>query len=318
MPETAATLSLPARVDLVEVGPRDGLQSLPRPYATDVKIALVEALADAGLRTIEVTSFVRPDVVPNLADAEAVLTGIRRREGVTYRALAPNRRGADRAVAAGVDELLALITASETYSRKNQNMTVEESLVATEEIARVAVAAGVRVVAAIGLAIYCPYEGRIPLERILSIVERVRSFGIDTAYVATSAGLDGPRDVFELCAAVLDHAPGLRLGVHLHDTNGMALANALAAAQAGVSFFEGAVCGMGGGIRMPAGYPPCGNVPTEDLANLFHELGVETGVDVDAVVRAARTARDLLGLESSPSHALAGATRSAHAPGANA
>jgi hydroxymethylglutaryl-CoA lyase len=283
-----------------------------------VKIAMVEALADAGLRTIEVTSFVRPDVVPNLADAEAVLTGIRRREGVIYRALAPNRRGAERALAAGADELLALITASETYSRKNQNMSLEESLVATEELAAVAAVAGVPVVAAIGLAIYCPYEGRMPVERILAIVDRVRACGIESAYVATSAGLDGPRDVFELCSAVLAHAPGVRLGVHLHDTNGMALANALAAAQAGATFFEGAACGIGGGIRMPDGYPPCGNVPTEDLLNLFHELGVDTGVDVDAAVGAARTVRDLLELDSSPSHALAGATRSAHAPGANA
>jgi hydroxymethylglutaryl-CoA lyase len=303
------SLAFPERVTIVEVGPRDGLQSLPRTYPTETKVALVELLADAGLRKIEVTAFGRPDVIPQLADADEVFARIRRRPGVVHRALCPNRRGAERAVAAGADELLGLVTASETYNRKNSNMTVAENLDQAAAMARVARAAGVPLVMAIGVCMFCPYEGEVPESRVLGIVERLRADGIDEVYVATSAGLDAPRRVHRLCSLLRERWPDLALGLHLHDTNGMALANAVAAADAGVTVFEGSICGIGGGIRMPHGMARYGNVATEDLVQMFAESGVETGLGLRAVVAGARRARELLELPESFGRASSGATK---------
>ena len=302
-------MQLPERVAIVDVTPRDGLQSLAATYPLETKLALVDLLAGAGLRKIEATAFVRADVVPQLADADELLRNARRVPGCVLRALVPNRQGAERALGAGADELLALTTASETYSRLNANKTVEESLDAASEVLAVARDAAVPVVVALGLALYCPYEGEIPEARVLRMLERLVAEGAEEVYVATSSGLDGPRDVYTLCRRIRERWPTLRLGLHLHNTNGMALANALAGAQAGVTAFEGAVCGIGGGLRMPGGPAGYGNVATEDLVNLFAELGVDTGLEVDAVVEAARRAADLLGLSETWSYALRGGTR---------
>jgi hydroxymethylglutaryl-CoA lyase len=302
-------VQLPERVAIVDVAPRDGLQSLAATYSLETKLALLDLLTAAGLRTIEATAFVRPDVVPQLADADELLRSAPRVPGCALRALVPNRRGAERAIAAGADELLALTTASETYSRLNANMSVEESLDAASEVLAVARDAGVPVVVALGLALYCPYEGEIPEARVLRMLDRLAADGAEEVYVATSSGLDGPRDVYTLCSRIRERWPSLRLGLHLHNTNGMALANALAGAQAGVTVFEGAVCGIGGGLRMPGGPAGYGNVATEDLVNLFAELGVDTGLEVDAVVEAARRSAELLRLDETWSYAACGGTK---------
>jgi hydroxymethylglutaryl-CoA lyase len=302
-------MNFPDRVRVVEVGPRDGLQSLPETYPTAVKVEMVEALAGAGLEKIEVTGFVRPEVIPQLADAGELLAQVQRFDGCVYRALVPNRRGAERAVASGVDELVGLITASETYNSKNQNMTVDENLAAISSIAEVGAGAGIPVVAAIGIAMFCPYEGDVPPARVLALIERMRADGIDEVYLATSVGLDGPRAVHDLASRIVDCWPDLTLGLHLHDTNGMALANALAGLDAGVTVFEGSICGIGGGIRMPYGMPHFGNVATEDLVHMFAEAGVETGVDLEALLAAAREVEELLGLETTFSAALRGGTK---------
>ena len=302
-------MNFPERVRVVEVGPRDGLQSLPETLPTAVKVEMVETLARAGLEKIEVTGFVRPDVIPQLADADDLLARVQRFEGCVYRALVPNRRGAERAVAAGADELVGLITASETYNRKNQNMTVDENLAAISSIADVAAAADTPFAVAIGIAMFCPYEGDVPPGRVLSMIERVRADGVDEVYLATSVGLDGPRAVHDLASRIVDRWADLTLGLHLHDTNGMALANALAGLDAGVTVFEGSICGIGGGIRMPFGMPRFGNVATEDLVHMFAETGIDTGVDLDAVLAAARDVRELLGLEDTFSAALRGGTK---------
>jgi hydroxymethylglutaryl-CoA lyase len=302
-------MKFPDRVTLVEVAPRDGLQSLPESYPTEVKVELVELLAATGLPKIEVTGFVHPKVIPQLADAEEVLARVRRVPGVVYRGLVPNERGAERAVAAGVDEVLGLITASETYNRKNANMTVEENLVQVTGMARVARDAGVPIVMAIGIAMFCPYEGDVSEAHVIGLIERMRAEGIEEFYVATSVGLDGPRKVHSLCSQILDRWPEMTLGIHLHNTNGMALANALAAMDAGVSVFEGSICGIGGGIRMPHGMAHYGNVSTEDLAHMFFEMGIETGVDLPGLIEAGHRARDLLGLETTFSYASQGGTK---------
>jgi hydroxymethylglutaryl-CoA lyase len=302
-------MRLPERVTIVEVGPRDGLQSLPETYPLETKLELIALLARAGLRKIEVTAFVRPDVIPQLADAGEVLARLERVEGCVYRALVPNRRGAERAAEAGVEEMVGLIAASETYNRKNSRMSIAENLDAVAEVEEVAREAGTPLVVGIAIAMFCPYEGDVPEERVLGMIERMRSDGVEEFTVATSVGLDGPLAVHRLCSSILERWPDMRLGVHLHNTNGMALANALAAAEAGVTAFEGAICGIGGGIRMPYGIPPYGNVATEDLVHLFAELGVDTGLDLRRVIDVAGEARDLLGLAETFSYALAGGTK---------
>jgi hydroxymethylglutaryl-CoA lyase len=294
---------------VVEVGPRDGLQSLPSTYPADVKVEMVELLAETGLSKIEVTGFVRPDVVPQLADAAEVMGRVRRVPGVVYRALCPNRRGAERAVAAGVDEILGLITASETYNRKNSNMSVAENLDQAAQMAEVAREAGVHLVMAIGVCMFCPYEGELPESRVLELIERMRADGIGEFSLATSVGLDAPRKVHRLFSLVKERWPELRLGLHTHNTNGMALANALAAMDAGATVFEGSICGIGGGIRMPQGMAHHGNIATEDLVQMFAESGIETGVDLARLLEAARKIRDLLELEQTFSAALAGGTK---------
>jgi hydroxymethylglutaryl-CoA lyase len=302
-------MNLPESVAVVEVGPRDGLQSLERMYPVETKVEMVETLADAGFPTIEVTGFVRPDVIPQLADGEEVFARMRRVEGCTYRALVPNRRGAERAAAAGADELLGLITASESYNRKNSNMSVADNLDQIEQIAAVAREAGKRIVVAVGVCMFCPYEGEIPESRVLGMIERMRSHGIEEYYVATSTGLDGPLKVQRLTSMILDRWPELTLGLHMHNTNGMALANALAAMEVGVSFFEGSICGIGGGIRMPYGMAHYGNIATEDLVHMFSEMGVDCGVELEPVLEAGRRVKDLLELDTAFSYALQGGTK---------
>jgi len=300
---------LPERVSVVEVGPRDGLQSLPETHPVEVRAAMVEALMDAGLRRIEVTSFVRSDVVPQLADAEGLLERVQPRPGCTFRALVANVRGARRAADTPVAELLGLTTASATYTRKNQNMSQEENLAEIERIAGVAADTGKHLVVAVGLALFCPYEGEIPRERVMGMVERIVGIGVDEITVSTSAGLDGPGQVGALCGAILDRWPDLTLGVHLHDTNGMALACALAALDAGATVFDASICGLGGGLRMPAGMPPNGNVATEDLVTMLNELGLDTGVTDEAILEAGRRVEALIGSERARGYARTGATR---------
>jgi hydroxymethylglutaryl-CoA lyase len=304
-------LTFPDRVSIVEVSPRDGLQSLRTTFPTDVKVALVDLLAQTGLRTIEVTGMVRPDVIPQLADAEDVLRKIERREGVVYRVLCPNRRGAERAVDAGADELVGLITASETYNRKNSNMSVAENLDQVVQMRSVAAEAGVRLVMSIGVCMFCPYEGELPEERVLELIERMLADGISEFCLATSAGVDGPRKVHRTFSLIKERWPELPMGIHLHNTNGMGLANALAAMDAGVTAFEGSICGIGGGIRMPHGMAHYGNVATDDLVHLFSEMGIETGVDFSRLLTAGHETRRLLGLETTFSYALQGGTKDA-------
>lgn len=302
-------LAFPDRVSVVEVGPRDGLQSLPGTFSTDIKVELVELIAQTGLRKIEVTGMVRPDVIPQLADAENVLHRVKRDPGVVYRALCPNTKGAERAVDAGADEILGLITASETYNRKNSNMSVAENLDQAAHMRSVAGDAGVHMVMAIGVCMFCPYEGELPGARVVELIERMHGDGIDEFCLATSVGLDGPRKVHETFSQVKDRWPELPIGIHLHNTNGMALANALAAMDAGATVFEGSICGIGGGIRMPHGMAHYGNVATDDLVHMFLEMGVETGVDLSRLLAAGDEARRLLGLETTFSYALQGGTK---------
>lgn len=291
------TLNFPSAVEIVEVGPRDGLQHLDRQVSVEEKLRMIGLLVKAGIRTIEATAFVRPDVMPQMADASEVIRGLPRDEGVSYRALVPNLKGAERAIEAGVDELLALTTTSDTYNQLNSNMNVAQNIKVLEDIARLAEGEQVPLTVAIGLAFFCPYEGDIPADRVLKMIAGLEAVGVRKLYLATSVGMDGPREVHEMCRTVGERFPGISLGLHLHNTNGMALANALGAMDAGVSWFEGSICGIGGGIVMPPGTPDVGNVATEDLVAMFASAEVETGIDLEQLRRCALEIASLLQVE---------------------
>jgi hydroxymethylglutaryl-CoA lyase len=301
-------VQFPAEVEIVDVTLRDGLQSLEKVYPTQLKLGILRRLLAAGLKRVEVTSFVRPDIVPQLADAEAVVGGLPSGDGYRFRALVANRRGMERALTSGIKEVLGLVTASETYNQKNQNISIERNLELIDEIAGAARDHGVHLVVAVGLAMFSPYEGEIPSERVLQIASSLNRAGVDEYYIATTAGLDGPRRVYDLSRLLIEGFPSMKLGLHLHNTNGMALANALAAMEAGVRTFEGALCGIGGGIRLPEASGNHGNVALEDLANMFAEMGVATGIDIEALVRASRDVADLLGVPVA-SYATTGGTK---------
>lgn len=289
-------MHMATEVTVTEVGPRDGLQSFHRHVTTDDKVAMINRLLDAGVRSIEITSFVRPEVIPQMADAEEVMARIGHRDGVDHRALVPNRRGAERATAAGVDTLVALLTVSESYSKKNQNRGVQDLIDGVGAVLHYGREVSVPVDVAVGMAFFDPYEGDTAPERVEWVVQQLIDAGAERMYVATSVGMANPVAVHELCTRLLGRWPQLDLGIHLHNTNGMALANAVAAMDAGVRRFEGAICGIGGGIVMPHGLS-VGNVPTEDLAHMFSEMGVDTGLDVDALVSCSHDVASILGIE---------------------
>lgn len=291
------SMKFPERVEIVEVSPRDGLQSLNRVISTSDKLKMIDLLTDVGFRTIEVTSLVRPDAVPQLADADRLLSRLPERAGVAYRVLVANRRGAERAVDAGVDRVLGLVSCSETYSRENQGMPVAqamEEMRAAHELCR---AAGIDFTAGLALAFFCPYEGETPPERPLSMVDELVEAGVERLYVAASMGMANPAQVHSLCSTILRRHPGLSLGVHLHDTNGMALASALAAMDAGARWFEGSICGIGGAVKMPMTLLDIGNVASEDLVSMLEGMGIDTGVDLGALRHVGWEIAELLDVE---------------------
>ncbi|WP_254547052.1 hydroxymethylglutaryl-CoA lyase [Halomarina pelagica] len=301
------SLRLPDSVTVVEMLPRDGFQRLNEFVPTDEKVEIVDRLSATGVDEIEITSFTHPKAVPTLRDADEVAARIERRDGVTYRALVPNRVGMERAIDAEVDKVNALVTVSETYSRKNQNMTVEEILGEIEAICDLAADHDVEVEAGMGTSFYCPYEGRVPRDRTLDVVDRVVAAGVDEVTLATTMGLANPVQVAETFEAVFERHPDLDAGLHLHDTNGMSLANTLAAMESGVSRFDASVCGLGGGVVLPGGMSGVGNTPTEDLVHMLAAMGVDANADLERVTDVARDVRDRLEL-STASHVLAGGT----------
>ena len=279
-----------------EVGPRDGLQSLDHWVDTDKKVAMVDRLSDAGFPVIEVTSFTHPKVVPHLRDAEEVLARIKRRPGTVYRALVPNKRGALRAVETDIDEILGLMTVSESYLAKNQNMTLDEVIAAGGDCLRVAEDAGRAYIMALGMSLFCPYEGVIPPERTLDCVAKLRNLGVRRFYLAASTGMEEPRQVGELFRRAFDRFPDCDFSFHLHEKMGLAPANLIAALDAGVTAIEGSICGIGGGIAFPGGVGSIGNLPSEDIVNFLNEMGIDTGLDTNEVLAAARDVAALAGV----------------------
>ena len=301
-------LTLPKTVVVAEVGPRDGLQSFPRWIDTDTKVRMIDLLSGLGLAVIEVSSFAHPKVVAHLRDAEEVFERIQRKPGTTYRALVPNAHGARRAVKAGVDEMLGLITISATYTQKNQNMSIDEAIEQNLWAFRIAEAAAIPFVMALGMAFWCAYEGLIPEARVIDVVRRLHQGGVRKFYLAGSLGMEDPAHVNRLFLRLGELFPDVSFGFHLHNLSGMATANIVAALDAGVQWLEGAIFGIGGGIAMPAKLGSVGNFPTEDLVSMLAEMGIRTGLDPEQVIVTAREIAAMLGIEPR-SHRGNGATR---------
>jgi hydroxymethylglutaryl-CoA lyase len=289
-----AVNELPKTVRIREVGPRDGFQNEPEVIPTDEKVRLIGMLAASGLRRIELTSFVRPDVIPQLADAEQVLAGLQRNDGVSYSVLIPNEKGLERALAHRdrFDEINLFLSASETHNRKNVNSSIAESLAGLERTIARGLQEGLRCEGVISVAFGCPYEGEVAEERVFEIAERLAEAGCEEVGFGDTTGMANPRQVGEFFAAAHQRLSGVELTAHFHNTRGQGLANVVAALEQGVESFESAF-GELGGCPVPPG--STGNIATEDLVSMLHEMGADTGVDLPRLIEASRAVQDLLG-----------------------
>jgi isopropylmalate/homocitrate/citramalate synthase len=285
---------LPPKVRIVEVGPRDGLQNESQTVPTATKIELVNRLADAGLPAVEAGAFVSPKWVPQMADSSAVLKGIRRKPGVAYPVLVPNMQGFESAVAAGVDEIAIFGAASETFSRKNINCSIAESLERFAPVAAAARAKGMRVRGYISCVAGCPYEGAITPAAVATVAKALDAMGCYELSLGDTIGVGTPGKVRAMIEAVAREVPVGRLAVHLHDTYGQALANLYAALELGVATADSSVAGLGG---CPYAQGASGNVATEDVVYMLDGLGIETGVDLAQVFEAGRFICAALGRE---------------------
>jgi hydroxymethylglutaryl-CoA lyase len=283
---------LPSRVTIVEVGPRDGLQNEKQPVAAADKIALVHALQAAGLREIEVTSFVSPKWVPQMADNAEVMAGVRRQAGVRYSVLTPNLKGWEAAALTRPDEIVVFGAASESFSQKNINCSIAESIERFAPVVAAAREAGVKVRGAISCAVGCPYEGDIAPAAVGRVAALMKAIGVQHVGVADTIGVGTPLRVQRAMEAALAHYPLDEVSGHFHDTYGQALSNILGCLEMGVHVFDTSVSGLGG---CPYAKGATGNVATEDVVYLLHGLGIETGIDLDALVDAGVAIRHALG-----------------------
>ncbi len=279
-------------IELLEVGPRDGLQMEPAVVPTAIKAELIERLLRAGLKRIEVTSFVNPKKVPQMADAEELLGRLRRPEGVWFTGLVLNRKGLDRAVAAGCNEIGMVVVASDTFNRRNQGVSTEESITAWLDIARAARAAGVRAQVTVSAAFGCPFEGNVSVERVIDIARRVADAGPHEICFADTIGAGVPSQVTDLLTRAKAALPGVRLRCHFHNTRNTGIANAYAALEAGVATLDSSIGGVGGCPFAPAA---TGNIASEDLLYMLERSGIETGVSLASLIETARWLQGQLG-----------------------
>lgn len=270
-------------VQLVEVGPRDGLQNERVRISTDTKVRFVEALVRAGIRRVEVSSFVHPKAIPQLADAEQVFRKLKREPGVRYSALVPNLKGLERALASQVDEIAVFTAATDTFVRHNIRMSLEESLAHFQPVTEQARAAGVRVRGYVSTVFGCPYEGKVTPEQGISVAERLLAMGCAEVSIGDTIGVATPRDVQRWLEAAIPRLGLDRLALHFHDTRGTALANVMAGADLGVRVFDASAGGLGGCPYAPGA---SGNLATEDLVYALHGMGFDTGVDLGLLVQA--------------------------------
>ncbi|HET7874295.1 MAG TPA: hydroxymethylglutaryl-CoA lyase [Methylomirabilota bacterium] len=283
---------MPKRVTICEVGTRDGFQIEPDFIPTEQKIEVVDRLSATGMPRIEVTSFVSPKAVPQLRDAEAVMARIKRRPGTVFSALVPNDKGAVRAVDARVDEIHTVVSASESHNLANVNMTVAESLERLRAVAEVARRAKVPVTSGVSCSFGCPFEGEVPLADLERVVGRLVEMGARGIGLADTTGMANPAQVQRTLEHLLPRFPGVEWTLHTHDTRAMAIPNILAAMEMGVTHFDASIGGLGGCPFAPGA---SGNVCTEDLIHGLHAMGVETGVDLDALVETSKRVQEIVG-----------------------
>jgi len=282
----------PSHVTLVEVGPRDGLQNEAQPVGAADKIELVRRLQDAGCREIEVTSFVSPKWVPQMADNAEVMAGIARRPGVRYSVLTPNMRGLEAALATKPDEVVVFGAASEAFSRRNINCSIEESFERFAPVVAAAHTAGVKVRGAISCALGCPYQGEVSADEVERVVRLMKAIGVDHCGVADTIGVGTPAAVQRAMERALKHYPTAEVSGHFHDTYGQALANIYACLEIGIHVFDASIAGLGG---CPYAKGATGNVATEDVVFMLNGLGIETGIDLDKLVDAGAFISRVLG-----------------------
>jgi hydroxymethylglutaryl-CoA lyase len=288
------TENYPSRVTVYEVGPRDGLQNESRPIATADKVAFIDALSATGLQQIEITSFVNPKWIPQLADASEVAQRIERRPNVSYSCLVPNRRGLDSALAAGMKEVAVFLSASETHNKKNVNKTIAETLTAFEDVIAPAKEAGARVRAYVSTVFGCPYEGNVDPAKVVALVSELRARGVYQISLGDTIGVATPIQVRRVLTQVLEVCPREEIALHFHDTRGTALANVLVGLGMGIATIDSAVGGLGGCPYAPGA---AGNLATEDLVYMLHGMGIETGIDLERLVAASAKVAALVGHE---------------------
>lgn len=281
-------MNYPISVRVREVGPRDGIQSEKATVPTAAKIKLIHALQDSGLRFIEAVSFVSPKAVPQMADAAEVWAGVQRRDDVFYSALVPNSKGAELAVDAGLDGLQVFIAATDSYNLKNVRKTVEDSLADVAAVVDIAKGAGLPVEGTISTAFGDPYEGDVEPKRVLDVSLRMWDLGITAISYGDTTGMATPVRVRALVETLREGLPSLDMNMHFHDTRGTALANVLQALEVGIDYFDASIGGMGGS---PFAQGATGNLVTEDLIHMLHDMNIETGVDLDALLKAAELAQ---------------------------
>jgi hydroxymethylglutaryl-CoA lyase len=294
--------ALPGAVEVNEVGPRDGFQAEDEFIPTGRKLEIIDALSRTGVTAIQVTSVVHPKAVPQLVDAEEVMARIERVPGVRYTVLVPNLRGAERAVPMNADGWELMLSVTDSHSRSNANRSTEEALKGMEPVVALARESGVEVTGSMATALGCPFEGKVPFERVLYVAEAYRAMGVSHISVADTVGVADPRLVFETMSGLKESLPDVALGLHLHNTRGMALANVLAALHAEVTEFDSALGGLGGCPFAPGA---SGNVSTEDLVHMLDLMGIRSGVDLDAVLAVSREVKKIAGhpLESAVARA---------------
>jgi hydroxymethylglutaryl-CoA lyase len=284
--------SLPDRVSVYEVSPRDGLQNEPNPIPVAGKKCLIEVLIASGLTRIELTSFVSPRWVPQLADADELVRTVSAPPGVTLSALCPNAKGFERAKAVGLTEIAVFMSASETHNKKNTNKSIEQSIDTFSEVVPPALEAGMRVRAYVSTVWGCPYEGSVSPARSLEITKRLLALGCYQISLGDTIGVGTPLQTRDLCRMFLAEIPAEKLALHLHDTRGTALANALVGLELGIRDFDASLGGIGGCPYAPGA---AGNLATEDLVYMLHGMGLETGIDLEALIEAGRVAEGVVG-----------------------
>lgn len=287
-----SVVGLPEKVEICEVAPRDGFQSEHEWIPTKEKINIVRALAETGVRFIELTSFVHPKAIPQLRDAEEVVKGTEDLTNVKFRALVPNLKGAQRAIKAGIKIIKLMLSATDSHSLSNANCLVEEALQGFKPIIELAEKHRVVVGGSISVAFGCPYEGNVPIEKLIGIVDRYKEMGVKEVSLADTTGMANPKQVYEYLGVLRNEFPDMAFSMHFHNTRGMALANVFAALQQGVTKFDSSVAGIGGCPYAPGA---TGNVATEDLVHMMDEMSIDTGIDLDKMIGVAKSVKNLLG-----------------------